>query len=1070
MSTIRGMGDAGAWTLACVVAASGCGPETRPAAEATHTVSQAVIAGATTPDGYQFPIGRLERGAVVGFVYHVGRESGQGCSGTIIGDRLVVAAAHCVVENQDNWLAGNAPVLVPASQIRFVVGDNVLQPDCTLNAVEVHVHPLASQLSDSTIAHDISLTVVEESVREICPGVLPLQVNREPLSTSLIHEDALQGGFGSVDGTYNFSPVRYWSLLDISRISDTMVVAENIALGFPTYGDSGSGLLHRFPDGTLRVLGVASVGGINDLMGFIRLDVDGDFLDSVITEGSLCGQVTASGSCVEDTVVSCDNRGFLARDCRDAGLSCALDSANAAHCTCACDSLPECQPECGCDPECLVDAGSAPAAHPGDSSDNGGKRSSGCGAAVPGPFALLGMALLGARRRRTVRGHAAPAVLVSLIALAGGGACKPSTDSAGDAGGSSSGGGPSDGRAGGSSGSPSSSSAAPCGVRPEGAACKRSGQCACVEGEPLACLDGVCAKQCAHAGQQDRCASNQLCAARPDGTLACLAATGQNGACARAACAAPLECQAGMGMESSNPAKPVVDGMACHQPCNYGAENTGCGGSEECLPSTPGLEEVQGGPDAGVRCNPDAGAPPPCDTANGFRCLVRLHEALCSRPVAACGTALGLANLQPDAPPLTMNDLCNPGPDWLWESGEILLGGGRYCREFPELANPPQVRCATGLLFGPAAPGSAGLCVALCRTPGGDGGPAQNLGCPPGYFCDPINTFMSTPVGSTPCSHDADCRNFPGAQCVRDQTGAHCAYPLPNCQPAGAGRSDIDTACAEYAMARCARTNTCVPHTLEFLYGDLATCMRRVELSCVESAKADGATVTAQAIRDCAQAKSTQSCPDVMTARTPDPCAWTGLLELGASCHYGPQCRSGMCRVPPGGACGACAEQVALGGSCLTASDCERGLYCDRSGVCAEYGTQGALCDQNHRCRRDFACQGGVCVPVVGEGAACDPANDTCDLAAGLTCNTQSNTCQVIQFGAPGIACGTIHGQPALCRASGTCLATDDAAQGTCVAAVADGEACTTTAGPACMSPAVCVSGRCVLPGAAACP
>jgi len=208
--------------------------------------------------------------------------------------------------------------------------------------------------------------VLADSVWDGCQQVVPVQPNREPLSTDLVGERVLQGGFGSLDGSYDFSPVRYWSLVEVSDLPDELhVEVSDIGQGFPTYGDSGSGLLRRFPDGSLRNRGMAS-SGLGTTMRFARTDVMDVLLDAVVTPTLLCGPVDELGTCRDDVRVRCDAQGFWSDDCREEGLSCVQDDTGAS-CQCACDDEgPACQPGCDCDPDCPCDC------------DVGDGRDSGC--------------------------------------------------------------------------------------------------------------------------------------------------------------------------------------------------------------------------------------------------------------------------------------------------------------------------------------------------------------------------------------------------------------------------------------------------------------------------------------------------------------------------------------------------------------------------------------------------------------------------------------------------------------------------------------------------------------------
>ena len=75
--------------------------------------------------------------------------------------------------------------------------------------------------------HDMALVVLEESAVETCPSSVPLQINREQITDGMIGEELLQGGFGSLDGTYDFSPIRYWSLIGLVSCDEFLVTCSD---------------------------------------------------------------------------------------------------------------------------------------------------------------------------------------------------------------------------------------------------------------------------------------------------------------------------------------------------------------------------------------------------------------------------------------------------------------------------------------------------------------------------------------------------------------------------------------------------------------------------------------------------------------------------------------------------------------------------------------------------------------------------------------------------------------------------------------------------------------------------
>lgn len=381
-----------------------------------------VVDGALSPGELGFEVNRLEQHAAVGQLVDGHLTTSQGCSGTLVGDRVVVTAGHCVVMNHDEWFDGGEPALDSnPGNFHFPIGDHVREPLCETTAESIHLHP-DIEVQSMSIAHDFAVVILEESVWESCESVIPIQLNRDTAGEELVGEMALQGGFGSIDGTYAFSPQRFWSLVEITDVDDYHVTVQDIDQGFPTYGDSGSGLWLRFEDGSLRTLGQCS-SGMGGVMRFSSTDVQTALLDEVVDQTLLCGPVDETGTCRDDLVVRCDAQGFSSIDCRATEEQCVVGDDGTPSCVCACDIEPYCQEDCSCDADCPCECDQsescdqgcdcdpdcygepAPAPEPAD----GGEDEGGC-ALSPSPAdgapahsgLLLGLGLLGwsLRRRR----------------------------------------------------------------------------------------------------------------------------------------------------------------------------------------------------------------------------------------------------------------------------------------------------------------------------------------------------------------------------------------------------------------------------------------------------------------------------------------------------------------------------------------------------------------------------------------------------------------------------------------------------------------------------------------------
>lgn len=219
-----------------------------PGPDLAQTGASAVIGGTRSPEELGASIHPLQKLAVLAQIVEVGGQRYQGCSATLIGDRVIATAGHCVVANQDAWIdQGARPETVPASYLHYYAGDDVLNPVCVFDAASVRLHPeITVDATVQKIFHDMAVVTLERSAAESCPDAVPIAPNRARDLESLVGEVVFQGGFGSVDGSYDFSPIRFWSAVRISSVDDSHVWVVPTEHGFPTYGDSGSGLLRAF--------------------------------------------------------------------------------------------------------------------------------------------------------------------------------------------------------------------------------------------------------------------------------------------------------------------------------------------------------------------------------------------------------------------------------------------------------------------------------------------------------------------------------------------------------------------------------------------------------------------------------------------------------------------------------------------------------------------------------------------------------------------------------------------------------------------------------------------------------
>jgi hypothetical protein len=281
-----------------------------------------------------------------------------------------------------------------------------------------------------------------------------------------------------------------------------------------------------------------------------------------------------------------------------------------------------------------------------------------------------------------------------------------------------------------------------------------------------------------------------------------------------------------------------------------------------------------------------------------------------------------------------------------------------------------------------------------------------------------------------------------------------------------------DQGCTSFAQGFCGKIDQCAHPIIATQYGDVATCVTRQKLNCLNGLKAPGTTVTPAKAQSCGNAAGSTSCTDIFNHNLPAACHGDpGKLVDGTVCSQDGQCQSTYCKkANSSDACGACGERSASGGPCSRAEDCQYNLACGANMQCTAWVGSGGTCDANHPCSTPLLCRGGTCAMPAGSGQPCvrTVQGDNCDLTQGLFCNgAMTGTCQMLQYANAGQACG-LSANPVnftACTASSTCSANTN---GTCVAPGADGAACG-TGNVGCTPPANCVNRVCTLPDYTGC-
>lgn len=299
-------------------------------------------------DGAAEPISSRRDGIVGGHVtwgfpqtFNIYMEFADGnagtCSSTLVGRRTLLTAAHCIksddkrstatyVDAHNETVRRNVRTFIPAA-------DFIANPEYARAAV------------DDESGVDIALVKLTKE-----PFVRPMQWNAEALDQTWRSRTVEATGYGVESYAGGSAGTKRTILIPIQSVaSRTIITGTNVPLSGTCFGDSGGGIVSRFPDGVRRVISVNSKLRVQDCGPGTsgRTDANDDWIRPRfdLYDAPTCG---ADNECV---TVGCTSP--------DPDCACVADGQCATTCT-APTVDPDCAGTCAEDGVCATVACGTP--------------------------------------------------------------------------------------------------------------------------------------------------------------------------------------------------------------------------------------------------------------------------------------------------------------------------------------------------------------------------------------------------------------------------------------------------------------------------------------------------------------------------------------------------------------------------------------------------------------------------------------------------------------------------------------------------------------------------------------